>query len=120
MLAVMRLLEQLVELEERLLGLGPACDMACVESLMTEEFVEFGSSGRMWTRATILDELARTPARNFVLSGATCYIMSDTSALLTYRLTLNDRRSLRSSLWVHRDGRWQMLFHQGTVAAVQS
>jgi catechol 2,3-dioxygenase-like lactoylglutathione lyase family enzyme len=23
--------------------------------------------------------------------------------------------SLRSSLWVMRDGRWQMLFHQGTT-----
>ncbi len=64
--------------------------------------------------------MGRIPETEFVLSGATCYVMSDTSALLTYRLTFGDRRSLRSSLWGQRDSRWQRLFHQGTTAAVQS
>jgi hypothetical protein len=39
---------------------------------------------------------------------------------VTYRAVRRDESdhsevaSLRSSLWVIRDGRWQMLFHQGT------
>ena len=41
------------------------------------------------------------------------------AALLNYRATdsSNGSATLRSSLWVHRDGRWQMLFHQGTLSA---
>jgi len=116
----MRLLEELVDLEERLLQEGWGTDRASVEDLFAPEFVCFGSTGRMWTKATLLDQIPRIPGQLLVMSGATCYPMSDTAALLTYRLKIGDRRSLRSSLWVNRDGRWQRLFHQGTAAAVQN
>jgi hypothetical protein len=41
-------------------------------------------------------------------------------ALVTYRVVRRDRTeestaaSLRSSVWRHHGGRWQMVFHQGT------
>jgi hypothetical protein len=120
MLTTMHLLEELVELEERLLEQGWGTDRASVEDMFAPEFVCFGSTGRMWTKETLLDQIPRIPGQPIVLSSATCYPMSDTSALLTYRLTLGDRRSLRSSLWAQRDGKWQRLFHQGTPAAVQN
>ena len=34
--------------------------------------------------------------------------------LLTYRLDGVERPSLRSSVWVRAEGRWVLLFHQGT------
>ncbi|WP_433984284.1 hypothetical protein RBB78_04370 [Tunturiibacter empetritectus] len=35
----------------------------------------------------------------------------------TYRATTSVAVSHRSSLWVFRDNRWQLLFHQGTIAS---
>lgn len=38
------------------------------------------------------------------------------AALATYRSEHGDgAAALPSSIWIHRDGRWQMRFHQGTV-----
>jgi glyoxylase I family protein len=36
-------------------------------------------------------------------------------ALVTYR-SRDPRHARRSSIWVRRNGRWQMVFHQGTLA----
>jgi ribonuclease HI len=37
--------------------------------------------------------------------------------LATYRATSGQRTSLRSSLWRRDGGTWQLVFHQGTLAA---
>jgi hypothetical protein len=114
----MALLQELVALEECLLRLGSACDRQHAELLLAIEFVEFGASGRVWTRGDILDELDRTPERVYEISGIGLQILSDASALLTYHLLVAGKRSLRSSLWIKRHDRWQMLFRQGTVVEV--
>jgi hypothetical protein len=85
-----------------------------MEALLADDFVEFGASGRVWTRAAILDELERCGERSYEMSDVACQTLAEDAALLTYRIPGN-RESLRSSLWVRRDGRWQVLFHQGTL-----
>jgi hypothetical protein len=116
MLVAVSLLQEILPLEEALLRLGPACDRACLESLLAIDFREFGASGRVWTRELILAELDGHPERIFAIEEALCQQVAEDAALLTYRVSLGGRVSLRSSLWVRRDGRWQLLFHQGTVA----
>jgi hypothetical protein len=43
--------------------------------------------------------------------------------LVTYRISVHLRDStatkstLRGSVWVYRDGRWQLTFHQGTLVS---
>jgi hypothetical protein len=59
---------------------------------------------------------AAISADDFVLRS----IAADT-VLLTYRSKRrlpghdHERQTLRSSLWQFIDGRWQMIFHQGTI-----
>ena len=43
-------------------------------------------------------------------------LVADDVALVTYRMT-TPIPSNRSSLWLRRDGRWVMRFHQGTRTA---
>lgn len=105
----------LLPLEKKLLAVGTDCDRACVESLLAEDFREFGASGKVWDRAAMLRELTRIPARRHRISEERCMPLAEGRALLHYRTVVNGRESLRSSLWVHRDGRWQMQFHQGTL-----
>ncbi|WP_074655905.1 DUF4440 domain-containing protein [Terriglobus roseus] len=111
----MSLCEELQELEARLLRLGPECPRECMERLLAPDFVEFGASGTVWTRESILAELASTAERVYQMSDVRCAEINAMSALLTYRVTVNGRRSLRSSLWIRSEENWQMLFHQGTV-----
>lgn len=110
----MDLLQELLALEERLLALGQSCDPACVEALLAPGFIEFGASGRVWTRDAILKELRSVGVRSYTLSSAACGELCPGTALLTYRVTVNGRTSLRSSVWVRGTEGWQMVFHQGT------
>lgn len=108
------LIETLLPLEKKLLAVGADCDRDCIESLLAEDFREFGTTGKVWDRASMVRELVRIPARRHRLSDVHCTPITHDQALLHYRTVVNGRESLRSSLWVHRDGRWQMQFHQGT------
>jgi hypothetical protein len=109
----------LFDLEQRLLQPSTRRDTAALTSLLAEDFREFGSSGRFYTRQQIIDLLAAETPRHITLSDPLCQRLAEDIALLTYRSThtiaLNvASHALRSSLWVRRDGRWQMIFHQGT------
>lgn len=89
--------------------------------LLAEDFVEFGVSGTVWTRAAIIAALREeTPAECHVDDFAVRRLGDDT-VLVTYRAhrVANAQRpaadSLRSSIWRFAGQRWQMIFHQGTA-----
>lgn len=125
------LAEHLENLENFLFDPVARRDSAVVSSLLAEEFREFGSSGRTYTKLDILAELSTEQPVVITLTGFTCQLVSPTTALVTYKsISSHDNRpptqALRSSVWVLRaparlyshspseDATWQMLFHQGT------
>ena len=119
----MEIAQHLRALEEHLLDPAVRKDRDTVANLLTEDFREFGSSGRTYSRAEILEymceEAAAAPQLRISLADFEVTPLSGTLALVTYRSRREQpgqpaRESLRSSLWSLRDGRWQMLFHQGT------
>ena len=89
-------------------------------SLLADEFCEFGSSGRIFTRGEVIDYLQRESPRAFSIADFSVTRLAPGVALVKYQAVRRNElgqpgsRSLRSSLWVLRDGRWQLLFHQGT------
>jgi hypothetical protein len=109
----------LFHLEQQLLQPSTRHDATALTSLLAEDFREFGRSGRIYTRQQIIDELAAESPHTIILSDPLCHQLADDIALLTYRSTRTialktASHALRSSLWVYRDNRWQMIFHQGT------
>ncbi len=84
-------------------------------SLIAEDFVEFGTSGRRWTRDSIRKVFEGPPAppasMDQVEDRFEVAEIGDGVALVTYRGPMVNR----ASVWVRRDGRWQMRFHQGTA-----
>ena len=94
--------------------------------LLADEFVEFGSSGRMFDKRTIIERLPeerRHPEARSVLWTITEFSarqLAPRIILVTYRLATRSsgsseaRHTLRSSIWRSISGRWQMIFHQGT------
>jgi ribonuclease HI len=85
-------------------------DRARVDALLARDFVEFGASGRVWTRDSILDLLATEAYVPVPMEDFACAVLGEGVALVTYRA----RGCLRSSVWVWEDGAWKVRFHQGT------
>ena len=121
MVAAPRISEQLRHLEEELLQPEVRSSSEKLSALLADEFVEFASSGQVFSKAQVVEALRNEiPARRS-LSDFQVVLLSGEIALVTYRATrASDSdpqpvQSLRSSIWRSRDGRWQMLFHQGTL-----
>lgn len=89
-----------------------------LDSLIADDFLEFGSSGRICSKADVLNGL--DPIGEFSLSDIHVTELGTGYALITYQLALindgNRTTSLRSSIWRLENQGWRMLFHQGTPA----
>jgi ribonuclease HI len=109
---------QEVERRERAL-LDPAVrrDPERVAALLAVEFLEFGGSGRVFSRADVVAAAASQglPIDEAEVSELAARTLAGDLVLLTYRLVTPRRTTLRSSLWRRDgDGAWRLLFHQGT------
>lgn len=95
-------------------------DRERVSHWLAEDFIEFGSSGRVWTRQSTLELLATEAYAPPLVEDFACRVLAPDVVLLTYRAVRNDALSgehtatFRSSLWTRKSGSWQMRFHQGT------
>ena len=107
-------------LEEELLQPDVRKTATRLDALLAEGFIEFGSSGRVFDKQAIIDSLrSESPARRS-LTDFKALALGPGVVLTTYRVvgygTSGEQfiHSLRSSVWRLLDGRWQMVFHQGT------
>jgi hypothetical protein len=103
------------EQEEKLLSTEVRNSPEALSKLLSDDFFEFGSSGRVWRKPDLMGAEGAGEVR-MTLSGFELHSLSETAVLATYRI-LNEEsgaKTLRSSIWKLADGRWQMFFHQGT------
>jgi hypothetical protein len=106
--------------EESLLDPAVRRDRTMVAELLADDFIEFGSSGRIWTRDEILDLLAGEIPAPIHMTDFECTLLAGDVAMVTYRASRTDARtgihisSLRSSIWTKKPGGWRLRFHQGT------
>jgi hypothetical protein len=120
----------LCDLEERLLSSSGRASPRIIGELLADDFQEFGSSGGISNKRDalkFLPEESRDGHRyEYVTADWQVRDLAEGVALVTYRVTRRDLTtgsaltSLRSSIWQHRDGRWQMVFHQGTRVPASS
>jgi hypothetical protein len=102
----------LLEGERRLAEADPT-DSGLAD-LLADDFIEFGASGSTWTRGATISEVLAGGRRQVEIVDFTVEKLSRDVALATYRSVTTTQVALRSSVWVLRDGRWQIRFHQGT------
>jgi hypothetical protein len=106
-------------LEEELLKPEVRKSVDRLSRLLADEFVEFGSSGRIFDKRQIIEALQKEPSdakKQISLVDFTVRRLAPDVMLVTYRATLPDMpvSRIRSSIWKLIEGRWQMIFHQGT------
>ena len=90
-----------------------------LDELLADDFREFGESGKRYTKQDVLTSLSNPAGVTFAVSEFRARELVPGIVLATYQVekksdTGTSSKSLRSSLWQKRDGRWQMVFHQGT------
>jgi hypothetical protein len=112
-----QLQDHLYSLEERLFHPDRERDRTALIPLFAEEFKEFCISGRIFNRQQVLDGLLKSEPRPATISNYYVEPLAEKAALATYSAKTALVVSHRSSLWIFRDNRWQLLFHQGTIAA---
>ena len=109
--------DQLYILEERLFHPDREPNRSALISLLAEDFQEFCSSGRIMNRQQAVDALLASTPRSATISYYYVNLLAPDVALATYHATTALYISYRSSLWILRENRWQLFFHQGTIAA---
>lgn len=88
--------------------------------LLSDDFVEFGSSGMVFNKSTIIQALATEQGGDLNVSvhDFQARELAEGVVLVTYissrSIGSEASRSLRSSIWKLTNGSWQMVFHQGT------
>ena len=87
-----------------------------VAALLTDDFVEFGRSGRVYDKLRTVELLSgddnelMPEVRDFQVRP-----LSPDVVLVTYRSGRGEHFALRSSIWRRSRGEWRMTFHQGTA-----
>jgi hypothetical protein len=108
--------DHLYSLEERLLHPDRERDRAALIPLLADEYKEFCISGRIFNRQQVIDGLLKSEPRPATIHHFYVKRLAENAALATYRATTAVVVAHRSSLWIFRDNRWQLFFHQGTIA----
>jgi hypothetical protein len=110
----------LFDLEQRLARISENPTRDALDLLIADEFVEFGVSGKIWRKSTILDAISEWPVIEHVIDDFRVRELSGSLCLVTYRSTRKSEfdelstSALRSSIWRLQNDQWQIIFHQGT------
>ena len=110
------------KLEEQLLQSAVRRSRLALEALLADDFTEFATDGAAYSKAQVIDALQREATYRRSLTDFHIVALGENVVLATYRATRRNEtftetvESLRSSIWTHRDGRWQLAFHQGTTS----
>jgi hypothetical protein len=110
--------EKLRELEIEVMTAAGERRAADIRHIIADDFLEIGASGRTYTKAQVLAAIESAPLRKFQIEDFEIVASGDDWAMVSYRAgertAYASSTSLRSTLWVEREGKWQIVFHQGT------
>ena len=108
----------ILELEQQLLCEDVRSSPEKIAEILADGCLEYCSSGRIY-RYTNGDIFGHGKQQNWEIVDFAAQQLAADVVLATYRLIKynepdNAQVSLRSSIWIFTDGKWKMIFHQGT------
>ncbi|QLE43933.1 nuclear transport factor 2 family protein [Nostoc sp. C052] len=111
------------QLEERLLQPDVRKSAKDIMDLLADEFIEIGSSGRVFDKQQIIESLQNEPIESLIqrsIAEFKTLVLATGVILVTYRIVRDISgeqpvHSLRSSIWKLNNDQWKMIFHQGTL-----
>ena len=115
--------KKIFELENKLLKSETRQSAEKISELLSDNFTEFCSSGNIYNynKGDVFDKNINLSELKWEIKQFTTKQISNDCILATYKLIkhseLNEymKYSLRSSTWKCLNGKWKMIFHQGTL-----
>lgn len=101
-------------LEERLLDPQVRGDRYALSSLLRDDFTEIGSTGRTYDKPLLIEMLTAEKHVPIATHGMRARLLGEGIGMVTYRTAGDGGQVYRSSVWMKEDGKWQLVFHQGT------
>ncbi|SDY17436.1 DUF4440 domain-containing protein [Thermoactinomyces sp. DSM 45892] len=82
---------------------------------LSDAYFEFGSSGNVWVRKDY-DVVGTRDTRKLTPTQFQLHPLADDVVMITYHIhdEIREQSTLRSSIWKQFNGKWKMVFHQGT------
>ena len=109
----------LIELEESMWREETRFDLVFQEQRFASDFMEFGRSGRTYTREQIIRTEASPIQAKLPLPNLKVRVLDVNTVLITYDSEATYEGVVeyahRSSIWSRTEGYWVMRFHQGTA-----
>lgn len=113
----------ILELENELLKSEIRCSSEKISQLLSENFIEFCSSGKVYHYSVgdVFDNGDNISQINWEIKGFQLKEFAVDCVLATYKLIKHNefdeskKFSLRSSIWKLSNDTWKMVFHQGTL-----
>lgn len=116
--ATARDVAELTRLEEAMWRAVTRFDPAFQEAHFAQDFIEFGRSGKTYTRAQVMRSDKSEIRARLPLPELTIRMLGEGSAQLTYNshevIDGVAQYARRSSIWTRTGTGWVMRFHQGT------
>ncbi|EIE98913.1 nuclear transport factor 2 family protein [Saccharomonospora glauca] len=112
--------ETVIARELRLLDPAVRADDDAVRELLHDDFREFGSTGRVWDRRSVVEATRSDTAERIVAEDFRPVRLGPDAILLTYTARRGGAISLRTSIWARSAGSWLLLHHAGTPVRTQA
>ena len=95
-----------------------------ISDILDDEFIEYTSSGREYhyKKGDVFQDKNDDRELDWRIYDFKIKQLSEECILATYKVVKNDEKdeskkyTLRSSIWKYTDGKWKMVFHQGTLS----
>lgn len=85
-----------------------------LDEIIADTFTEIGSSGNTYYKCDVIEALLNSESSYYDISHFNVTEIAANTYLATFTTTNNSNIVKRSSIWVNRDDKWQIVFHQGT------
>lgn len=106
---------RLYALEVQLMQPATRSSRKSLEELLAEDFVEIASTGVVYGREEVISALLLEQPPAWSVASFHARHVAEGVALVTYLATKGGGEiSRRCSVWKLAEGRWRMVFHQGT------
>lgn len=111
--------EHLRHLEAALWTADTRFDRDWMDDVLAPDFIEFGSSGRMYDREQVLTNVWREINAELPLPDYQVEAITPDVAIAHYRSVVSEEggteHGRRTSIWVRTEQGWKLRFHQGTA-----
>ena len=109
------------DLETQILTPKIRASRVTMANMLSDDFIEFGSSGQIYDKEEIIEALACTTMGSSSLQDFSLLHLSANIILATFRVVregeqeTSSTHSLRSSIWRLENDTWKLVFHQSTL-----